>query len=398
MNGLRERYPTEAMSNMFIIMNETSVANFTTAYKVAVVSENNKELCICVCAMITYVSAEFQNPALTALGAIGIKPNAWRSTIDNYTRWGIQTYAGYQTMNFDWPSILVYFGCCIIVLFKEFTTEESYNIFMTNSIRELRVRAKCDPDATFGVPFDYNKATAIRTMIGGCSLLCKEAIKFLFKYMNCESSAIGPICHYLGNLLAWVDMRHLVLMNNFLIMPKSPVLEDPRVSREVENLEAAITKVMQHPYPQFFMCMVSNVERYKVEPSLFPTLLAVAQELERADYNNNVANFKSISTTDANPAIVQSLVTLHQTAFPQHGSSSSNVRRSQVKQEKPQKRSRTSNVQMPQVKRETPQNHSRTSNVQMRPVKQENRRKRSRTSNVQMPPVKQERIHVIVLD
>jgi len=235
--------------------------------------------------------------------------------------------------------------------------------------------------------------------------------------MNCENSGIASICHYLGNLLAWVDMRHLVLMNDFLITPQSPVLRDPRISREVEKLEEAITKVTQHPYPQFFMCMVSNVELFKVEPSMFPTILAVAQELERGDNNNNVANLESISTTEANPAMVQSLVTLHQTAFPQHGSNSSNVKRTQVKQENPQKRSRTSNVQMLQVKRENPHNRSRTSNVQMRPVKQENQRKRSRTSNVQMhpvkqenrqkrsrtssvqmPPVKQERIHVIVLD
>lgn len=37
---------------------------------------------------------------------------------------------------------------------------------MTNSIRELRERAKCDPDAKFDVPFDFKKVNAFRTMPG----------------------------------------------------------------------------------------------------------------------------------------------------------------------------------------------------------------------------------------
>ena len=181
------------------------------------------------------------------------------------------------------------------------------NTFMTNSIRELRERA---------IPFDFKKANAIRTMLGSCSILCKDAISFLLKYINCENSGIGSVCQYLGNLLAWFDMRHLLLMNDFLVMPQSPVLHDLRVSREVENLNEAIAKVTSYPYPQFFVCMASNLERLKVEASMFPTLIAVVQELERGDNNNNVADFESISTTGANPSTVQSLVTLDKTSFP----------------------------------------------------------------------------------
>jgi len=67
--------------------------------------------------------------------------------------------------------MLVYFGCCILILFKKFTNEENYNTFMANSIRELRDRAKCDPDAKLDIPFDFKKANAIRTMLGACSIL-----------------------------------------------------------------------------------------------------------------------------------------------------------------------------------------------------------------------------------
>jgi len=39
---------------------------------------------------------------------------------------------------------------------------------MTNFIRELRERAKCDTHAKLDIPFDFKKANAIRTMLGAC--------------------------------------------------------------------------------------------------------------------------------------------------------------------------------------------------------------------------------------
>jgi len=110
-------------------------------------------------------------------------------------------------------------------------------------------------------------------------------------------------------------MRHLVLMNDFLVIPQS-VLFEIRVSREVENLIEAIAEVTSYPYPRFFVCVASNCERLKVEASMFPTLIAVAYKLEKGVNNNNIEIFESISTTGANPSTVQSLVTLHKTAFP----------------------------------------------------------------------------------
>ncbi|KAL5097792.1 hypothetical protein RYX36_002119 [Vicia faba] len=166
-----------------------------------------------------------------------------------------------------------------------------------------------------------------------------------------------------------MDMHHLVLMNDYLVTPKSPVLRDLRVSREVEDLNQAIAKVSSYRYPQFYMFMVSNLERFKIDPSMFPTLIAVAQVLEKGDYN--VTNLESSSTKAANLSMVQSLVTLHQTAFPQNHSSPSSVQMQAVKEENSQKRSRT-------------------------PMEQKNQILRA--SNVQMPTIKQEKTHLIILD
>ncbi|KAL5097793.1 hypothetical protein RYX36_002120 [Vicia faba] len=288
----------------------------------------------------------------------------------------------------DWPTILVYFGCCILILFNKFTNEESYETFMKNSIRQLRERARCDPVAKLDIPFDFEEANAIKTMIGSCSILCSHSIEFLLWHMNCQNSGIGFVCQYLANELAWMDMHHLVLMNDHLVTSKSPVLRDLRVSREVEDLNQAIAKVSSHRYPQFYMFMVSNLERFKIDPSMFPTLIAVAQVLEKGD--NNVTNLESSSTKAANLSMVQSLVTLHQTAFPQNHSSPSSVQMQAVKEENRQKRQSPSSVQMQAVKEENRQKHSRT------PMEQKNQILRA--SNVQMPPIKQEKTHLIILD
>ncbi|CAI8590298.1 unnamed protein product [Vicia faba] len=128
------------------------------------------------------------------------------------------------------------------------------------------------------------------------------------------------------------------------------------------------------------MFNVSNLERLKIEPSMFPTLIAVAQVLERGD--NNVTNLESSLSKAANLSMVQSLVTLHQAAFPQNYSTTSGEQMQAVKEENRQKRSRTSSVQMQPVKEENSQKRSRTPTEQKNPI--------SMSSNVQMPQIKQE--------
>ncbi|KAL5102449.1 hypothetical protein RYX36_006776 [Vicia faba] len=358
---MKARYPKEEQVPREFI-NLTNSSDFTKVYNrlmlikmksnektywEAIGSTYNKQLCIYICCMINEISSEFLTSVITALDAIGIKPDLYPSKTyyptnvegntyvcptDNKLRIELfsDNHARGLSKLFDWPTILVIFGCCILVLFNKFTTEENYKTFMTNSIAQLRERARCDPDVNLDIPFNFKEANAIKTMIGPCSMLCNDSICFLLKHMNCQNSGIGLVCQYLGNELAWLDMHHLVLMNDLLIAPQSPVLGDPRVLREVESLSQAIAKVSSHSYPQFYMFMVSNLERLKTEPSMFPTLIAVAQVLERGD--NNVTNLESSSTKAANLSIVQSLVTLHQTTFPPNRSRTSGV--SLIKQEK----------------------------------------------------------------
>jgi hypothetical protein len=218
MNGLSVKYPTEEEIPTKFNIKRRCLANFTLAYNGAIHCNNSTELCTCVCFMIKSVSSEFHTSVKTALAAIeGIKPAArfnrryLLNCVPIYDRY----YEHSRDFQFDWPTILLYFSCCILILFKKFADEENYYTFMTNTIRELREMAKCDPNATLAIPFSFEKARTIRTMLGASSMLCKDAICFLLKYMNCENSGIGSVCRYLGNSLAWIDMQHLILMNDF---------------------------------------------------------------------------------------------------------------------------------------------------------------------------------------
>lgn len=126
------------------------------------------------------------------------------------------------------------------------------------------------------------------------------------------------MCRCLCELLSWSEMRHFKLINEELVKACSPVLRDPRVSLEVENYKEACAAVASYPCPLFFMHMSLHLDLLKVDPLRFPTLTAVALELERK--NNNVAavsNSESISTTGANPKTVQSLLKLHCTIMPE---------------------------------------------------------------------------------
>jgi hypothetical protein len=91
-------------------------------------------------------------------------------------------------------------------------------------------------------------------------------------------------------------MCHLVLMNDFFVKPKSLVLHDLVVSREVQNLMEAIAIVGSHTYPKFFMCMASNLERFKTTILQFFFF-----------EGNHFANFESNFYFRANTTTAQSL-------------------------------------------------------------------------------------------
>jgi len=60
---------------------------------------------------------------MTALVAIGIKPLT--ANLPVYACLNKTLMDHINNRHLDWPSMLVYFGCCILILFKKFTSEEN---------------------------------------------------------------------------------------------------------------------------------------------------------------------------------------------------------------------------------------------------------------------------------
>ncbi|MCI53181.1 hypothetical protein A2U01_0074427, partial [Trifolium medium] len=69
----------------------------------------------------------------------------------------------------DWPSILVIFGYCILLLFKFNSNNDAvgYGKYISNCIRGLKAKVGWDPSNKLDtIPFDATKANAISTMLG----------------------------------------------------------------------------------------------------------------------------------------------------------------------------------------------------------------------------------------
>lgn len=285
---------------------------FRVAYKMAKQSKNNKELCAHVGSMMCAVSEGLRSYVETALKRLGIWPRV------------VSLPSGAEKLNInvdevtkmDWPTILVIFGCCILLLFEHHTDEESYKTHMSNRIRELQGRVGYDPaSADLDVPFDFTRAKAIRTMLGASSTLREALVRYMMGNIMYVDSGAGSVCQYLFSVLSWSGMYEFTVMTKVLVKPQSPVLNDPSVSSEVENLIEACEAVSSHPHPQFFMHLASLAEQLKVDCSRFPNLFVVAQELDRGGNGSSIANSVITSMPGVKLTTVQALVKLHREAM-----------------------------------------------------------------------------------
>lgn len=268
---------------------------FYEAYEVAMESIDKRELCTNVASMLCDVYDGFRNSVEEALHGISVIPTvAWLRANVNAAEVMV------------WPLILIIFGCCIIILLKKFANEVNYKSFMINSITELKQILGYDAD--LDIPFDFKKANSIWKNLGYCSLLRQDVIRFILKKSNSSAETdeeIGGVCKYLCEVLAWSGMRHFTVIKENLVKPQSVILLHPRIVREVEAFAEACETVKSHFCPQFFMFLAPMLDVSQVEASTFPTLIAIAQELERKDDNGPT------SANGADWIVVQDLVKLH---------------------------------------------------------------------------------------
>jgi hypothetical protein len=251
---------------------------FRMAYNAAKESKNNKELCAYVGSMLCSVVPGFKNTVETTLNSIGIRPRFVSLPSQAHENNIVDS----ELSSLDWPSILVIFGYCILLLFKfNFNNnEDGYGKYISNCIRGLKAKVGWDPSNKLDtIPFDATKANSISAMLGSRDLRA-TVMMFLMNNSNHHDSQIGNVCKYLNIILSWSEM---------LVTTRSSVVYDPRVLEEVMNFAEAFTDLLSQPYPQYFKHLGLVSELLKAESSNFPTLFAVVKELQSGrDGSNSV--------------------------------------------------------------------------------------------------------------
>ncbi|GAU48148.1 hypothetical protein TSUD_302810 [Trifolium subterraneum] len=220
---------------------------------------------------------------------------------------------------FEWPSILTMFGYYILVLFKidsELFGTGSYPYSpLAKRVDELKAKVGCCHRKYLGIPLTEEVENSIRIMLGTHALRT-FVINFLINNSNHPDPKSCSLFHYLNYVLSWSgDLRVCSLfMYERLVKTKSPVLADYRVKAEVDNLEETIKAIVSHTYPQYFnhLCLVS--ELLYLDVSRFPTLFAVALELEMKATGHH---HYSPHISKADSTTVRELVNLHRTAMAQ---------------------------------------------------------------------------------
>jgi hypothetical protein len=160
-------------------------------------SKTNKELCAYVGSMLCSVVPGFKKSVEKSLNEICVRPrfvslpsqaNEINIVISNAPQLG-------------WPSILVVFGYCIILLFKPDEGYGSYDCYISYSISQLQAEVKWDPSNTLVIPFDATQAKSVTTMLGSHDLR-HTVMTFLMNNSNHPDSQIRKVCIYLMNKLS----------------------------------------------------------------------------------------------------------------------------------------------------------------------------------------------------
>ncbi|RHN72997.1 hypothetical protein MtrunA17_Chr2g0293741 [Medicago truncatula] len=211
---------------------------FSAAYDATKDSKNSKELCTYVGSMLCFVVPEFRKPVEAALKEIGVS-----------LRFVSLPSQAHENNNVDskLPQlnrfyILVIFGYCIFLLFNARKEVCWYNRCSeptsTDRIYALCTKLGFPPYNDLHIPFNQQNEYAIYTMLATPSL-------------------------------------------RFSVKTKSPVLSDSRVTTEVYNLSLTSHAVGNFKYFYYFSHLCLDSELFLFDLSRFPTLFAVAMELDR---------------------------------------------------------------------------------------------------------------------
>ena len=268
--------------------------------------------------MLCYVVPEFRKPVEAALKEIGVSLR-FVSLPSQAHENNIVDSKLPQLNRFY---ILVIFGYCIFLLFNARKEVYWYNRCSeptsTDRIYALCTKLGFPPYNDLHIPFNQQNEYAIYTMLATPSLRF-SFILYIMENLDNEEIRIHNLCDYVSfNLsgLSWFgDMYVFSVINDRLVKTKSPVLSDSRVTTEVSNLSVTSRAVGNYlKYFYYFSHLCLDSELFLFDVSRFPTLFAVAMELDRGCS----ALYKYNDISGADWTIVLELVKLHRAAMAQN--------------------------------------------------------------------------------
>ncbi|KAJ4791206.1 hypothetical protein LUZ62_042452 [Rhynchospora pubera] len=208
------------------------------------------------------------------------------------------------------PLQIVIIVCTFIILMFKNVSAVNYDKFLNKRIAALRgcigCPAKGASDTLKVMSFDVAKVYKDR--VGENAVIRREVIVYLMDFSPSTSCFMDQGLLYTLKIISWSDMTVIPLMVDGMLKPDSPVLRQPEVAEEVNNLAEAIRELLKHKHPQFFRITAPVTKQNLVKRKRFPIIAAVAQKI-LADVHGTLNQF--VSTSGMENTTVDRLYELH---------------------------------------------------------------------------------------
>lgn len=96
-----------------------------------------------------------------------------------------------------------------------------------------------------------------------------------------DKGSFGDVCSYVVKALSWKHMTGFCNVYKTLVLSDSPVLKFHGLAHEIENLHRAVKAVSGSEMPRFFRILGDGSKYHLVDRSMFPTLIAVSEQIMR---------------------------------------------------------------------------------------------------------------------
>lgn len=175
------------------------------------------------------------------------------------------------------------FGWLVTMLYKN-TNEDISNMITDPDIKAPFDAAGYDPrgegeDEVLSL-FSHPKHVLCYWGYAQLGRIKESVLKGILNHTK-DKGSFGDVCSYVVKTLSWKHMTGFCNVYKTLVLSDSPVLGFHGLAHEVENLHRAVKAVSGSEMPRFFRILGDGSKYHMVEKSMFPTLIAVSEQIMR---------------------------------------------------------------------------------------------------------------------